>query len=87
VAWVASLFNDPNNRTESENFKRAASEFAMPYWEWAAYPPEGGSIYADDFGQPMINIYGPNGMQSIANPLFSYHFSQQDMQRFPYSGV
>jgi tyrosinase len=87
VVWIASLFNDPNNKTESEQYQRAAREFALPYWEWAANPPEGGPIYPDDFGQHIINVHGPNGWQTIPNPLFSYHFSEANMQRFPYPTV
>jgi len=73
--------------TANEQFQKAAREFAMPYWEWAAYPPEGGPIFLDDFGHEMIDVYGPNGVQRISNPLYSYHFSTADMQRFPYTGV
>lgn len=51
----------------------------MPYWDWALVPSDGSAPFMDEFGWEDITIYGPNGLQDISNPLYSYHFGEREM--------
>ncbi len=43
--------------------------------DWAAQPPAGESVLPDSVGgSPFINVSGPNGVQRITNPLYTYLF-------------
>lgn len=69
---IASLWSDPEDR---RRYKAAASNFRIPYWDWAANPPAGESVLPRSIGgSALIDVDGPNGQQRIANPLFSYEF-------------
>ncbi|KAK6954358.1 hypothetical protein Daesc_004325 [Daldinia eschscholtzii] len=58
-----------------DRFQEAAATFRIPYWDWAAVPPDGDSVLPPSVGDsPFINVTGPNGPQTITNPLFSYVF-------------
>lgn len=59
----------------------------MPYWDWALRPSDGGPVYLEDFGEEMLDIYGPNGWQLISNPLHSYHFSTEERLDFDFELV
>jgi len=52
----------------------AASALRLPYWDWAAQPGSGPVLPESVSGQ-QITVNGPNGQETIANPLYSYHFS------------
>ncbi|KXH25142.1 hypothetical protein CSIM01_11403 [Colletotrichum simmondsii] len=79
VQLIASWFPDP---TERAYYQAAAIDFRIPYWDWATTPPLGESVYLSEFEQPAIEVYGPNGWQTIANPLYSYKFRPLDPQVF-----
>lgn len=65
-------------------FQKAAATFRIPYWDWAAAPPDGDSVLPLIVGgPPTINVSGPNGVQSINNPLFSYIFRPFNGSTFP----
>jgi tyrosinase len=70
------------NETERQLYETAAQSWRMPFWDWARTPPGGGPLYPADFGEPMVNAYGPNGWQLISNPLYSYHFSDSEVLAF-----
>ncbi|GAB7366278.1 hypothetical protein MBLNU230_g7835t1 [Neophaeotheca triangularis] len=55
-------------------YARAALSFRMPYWDWAASPPDGGSVYPQALQIERIDVEMPNGTQTIDNPLFAYRF-------------
>lgn len=62
----------------------AAANFRIPYWDWAAVPPAGESVLPDSVGgSPYISANGPNGIQLIANPLFSYQFKPLNSTQLP----
>ncbi|OIW34914.1 Di-copper centre-containing protein [Coniochaeta ligniaria NRRL 30616] len=73
---VASLWPNAEDRTR---YQAAASNFRIPYWDWAANPPAGESILPQSIGgSAFVDVNGPNGEQRIANPLFSYEFKPLD---------
>ena len=76
LAWPAGAVQD--------QYVAAAKNFRIPYWDWAAVPPYGGSVLPDSIGgSDHMTIDGPNGQQVIANPLYSYQFKPLDPNRFP----
>ncbi|KAI1501711.1 hypothetical protein F5X99DRAFT_428173 [Biscogniauxia marginata] len=71
VQYIASLY--PADRLE--HFQTVARGFRMPYWDWAATPPDGDSVLPLSIGgSDDIEVSGPNGVQLISNPLFSFKF-------------
>ncbi|KAI1107801.1 Di-copper centre-containing protein [Jackrogersella minutella] len=80
VQYIATLY--PPDRVD--RFQQAATTFRIPYWDWAALPPDGASVLPLSVGgSSTINITGPNGVQSISNPLFSYVFKPFNSSTFP----
>jgi tyrosinase len=62
----------------------AAANFRIPYWDWAAVPPAGESVLPYSVGgSPTVSVNGPNGLQVILNPLFSYQFKPLDPNQLP----
>jgi tyrosinase len=59
----------------------------IPYWDWALEPLAGEDILPPEFGEAAVYVYGPNGWQWIANPLFSYKFKPLDKTAFIHPGV
>lgn len=54
----------------------------IPYWDWAAAPPGGESVLPLSVGVEYVVVSGPNGNQTISNPLFSYSFKPLDTTAF-----
>ncbi|KAI0009769.1 Di-copper centre-containing protein [Xylariaceae sp. FL0662B] len=80
VQFIASLY-PPD---QQDRIQKSAQNFRMPYWDWAAAPPDGESVLPESFGgSPSINVSGPNGVQNISNPLFSYTFRPFNKSTFP----
>ncbi|OTA64590.1 Di-copper centre-containing protein [Hypoxylon sp. EC38] len=78
--FIASLY-PPDLQ---DRFQKAALTFRIPYWDWAATPPDGVSVLPLAVGgSSSINVSGPNGVQSISNPLFSYVFRPFNASTFP----
>ncbi|GKT48364.1 tyrosinase [Colletotrichum spaethianum] len=67
---------------ESVLYQAAATDFRIPYWDWATPPPSGEMTYLPEFEEPGIQVYGPKGWQFIANPLHSYKFRPLDPDVF-----
>lgn len=68
---------------ERQRYEAAARRFRIPYWDWAASPPPGESVLPSSIGgSPFVDIRGPNGLQRIANPLFSYTFQPLNTTTF-----
>ncbi|KAI9048358.1 hypothetical protein LZ554_008150 [Drepanopeziza brunnea f. sp. 'monogermtubi'] len=67
-----------------DQYVAAAANFRIPYWDWAALPSDGASIYPQSVGgSPSISVDGPAGVQIIANPLYSYRFQPLDPLQLP----
>ncbi|RYP87352.1 hypothetical protein DL769_000556 [Monosporascus sp. CRB-8-3] len=80
VQYIASLYPPE----KQEHFGKVAKSFRLPYWDWAATPPNGtGVLPLSMGGDPNIAVSGPNGVQTIANPLFSYTFKPFNASIFP----
>ncbi|GKT55489.1 tyrosinase precursor [Colletotrichum tofieldiae] len=77
-----NLFLLASNPTERAFYQAAATDFRIPYWDWATPPPPGEMVYLAEFGEPGIEVYGPRGWQFIANPLHSYKFRPLDPDVF-----
>ncbi|OAA58708.1 tyrosinase precursor [Cordyceps fumosorosea ARSEF 2679] len=76
---IAGLFT---NATERNLYQQAASRFRIPYWDWSLPAPPGETHFPDCFWSPVILQYGPNGLQHIRNPLFSYMFHPVEEDAF-----
>ncbi|MBE3049570.1 tyrosinase family protein [Candidatus Bathyarchaeota archaeon] len=83
VQTIASRFNE----SERSPYETAARDWRMPYWDWAQRPLDGGPVYMEEFGEEMVDIYGPRGWQRISNPLYSYHFSTRERLDFDFQIV
>jgi tyrosinase len=81
IQQIAALWPAGPDR---DRYVAAAVNFRIPYWDWAATPVTGQSIYpAAVSGPPGISVAGPVGTQTIANPLFSYSFKPLDTTMMP----
>ncbi|KAL2158078.1 hypothetical protein VTH06DRAFT_4888 [Thermothelomyces fergusii] len=79
IQMIATFWPDG----ERQRYERAARRFRIPYWDWAASPPPGQSVLPESIGgSPFVDVNGPNGVQRIANPLFSYRFNPLDQKAF-----
>ncbi|KAB5551230.1 hypothetical protein GE09DRAFT_1223030 [Coniochaeta sp. 2T2.1] len=77
---IASLWPNQEDRTR---YQKAAANWRIPYWDWAADPPAGESVLPKSIGgSAFIDVSGPNGDQRIANPLYSYEFKPLDAPDF-----
>lgn len=71
ATFIATMFEDP---IERRLYEQAASTIRLPYWDWSLAPPPGQTHLPDVFWHPTIVQYGPRGVQTIRNPLYSYKF-------------
>lgn len=77
---IASWYTDD---AERERYQAAAQKFRIPYMDWAVQPPVGESILPLSVGgSAFVNVSGPNGMQQIANPLYTYLFKPLNATMF-----
>lgn len=79
VNAIAGNFSDPS-------YMQAAAEFRIPYWDWSITPP-GPDLILNVMWTPTISQRGPNGVQTIANTLFSYKFHPLDPNAMIYAPV
>ncbi|EME41685.1 hypothetical protein DOTSEDRAFT_73923 [Dothistroma septosporum NZE10] len=63
-------------------YQAAASALRMPYWDWAAKACSG-SVLPTSISGTQITVTGPNGQQTLDNPLYSYTF--EDPSNLVYS--
>ncbi|KAI1428347.1 hypothetical protein F5Y12DRAFT_782760 [Xylaria sp. FL1777] len=80
VQFIASLWPPE----ELDRVQSAAKRFRIPYWDWAVAPPIGESVLPLSIGgSSTVNVSGPNGIQNISNPLFSFTFKPFNGSIFP----
>ncbi|ERS97997.1 hypothetical protein HMPREF1624_06170 [Sporothrix schenckii ATCC 58251] len=80
IEYIASLYSDDDER---DRYQTAAMDFRIPYMDWATQPPAGESVLPLSVGgRPFINASGPNGVQRIANPLYTYLFKPLNATMF-----
>lgn len=64
-------------------YQNAAADFRIPYFDWATLPPAGESLLPFSVGgRATVNASGPNGVQTIANPLYTYQFKPLNSTAF-----
>lgn len=61
----------------------AAQVLRVPYWDWAANPDNGGNVLPKSISGQKVTIVGPNGSETINNPL--YTFDIEDTSAMYYS--
>ncbi|KAL8967389.1 MAG: hypothetical protein Q9183_002944 [Haloplaca sp. 2 TL-2023] len=90
VAFEQSLYEivqdvaDTIQNDTAGEYKRAASTFRLPYWDWAAPSTDGGPVLpAPVAGSAYIVLNLPSGQQTINNPLYQFRFSSTDLTSFP----
>lgn len=67
-----------------DRYAAAVHTFRIPYWDWAAVPPDGHSILPGVvWNSSSIVVDGPNGVQTIANPLFTFEFKPLNPTELP----
>lgn len=78
VQEIATSFGNQSH------YVAAAVSFRAPYWDWLATPPVGQDTipsYISDSAP--VQVFTPNGTQTIPNPLYRYHFSPLSSLQFP----
>lgn len=70
-----------------QRYAAAALTWRFPYWDWAAPPPTGQSVYPSSLSESMVTVTMPNGTNTIPNPLHSYNFHPVSVQDFYYNPV
>ncbi|KAF2211335.1 hypothetical protein CERZMDRAFT_117975 [Cercospora zeae-maydis SCOH1-5] len=58
-----------------DRLKAAAQKLRAPYWDWAAVPDPGTPVLPTVMTAQQVTIEGPNGQETVDNPLYSYHFN------------
>ncbi|PHH86072.1 hypothetical protein CDD83_10786 [Cordyceps sp. RAO-2017] len=76
---IAAMFS---NATQRRLYQQAAADFRVPYWDWSRSAPAGETHLPDVFWNPVVVQGGPNGVQTIKNPLYSYQFHPLDTEAF-----
>ena len=85
--------NEFPNGPLRQRYYQAAVSFRVPYWDWAAVPPDGGPTMPDSVTSPTVNVTVPSGDNvttttiQISNPLYSYAFHPLVPSHFYYSSV
>lgn len=60
----------------ASTYTSAAQSFRAPYWDWALSPPKGEHVMPESiWWGSTVQVYGPNGTESIPNPLYRYDFN------------
>lgn len=75
IQFIATLYETEDERVR---YTAAARRFRIPYWDWANTPEAGDGVYPRSVQSPSVDINGPFGIQTIANPLYSYLFHPFD---------
>jgi tyrosinase len=70
-----------------QRYATAALTWRVPYWDWAAPPQSGQSVYASVLAAPTVQVTTPSGVTEIANPLFSYKFHPVSAKDFYWQPV
>ncbi|KAI9725564.1 MAG: hypothetical protein M1828_003052 [Chrysothrix sp. TS-e1954] len=69
---------------QQPRWKAAAKNLRVPYWDWAATPPNGKPQLPALISNKFVTVTTPTGSQSILNPLFRYTFHPLDHAGFIY---
>ncbi|KAF4551338.1 Tyrosinase-like protein 9 [Elsinoe fawcettii] len=72
---VNDIANEFPNDGRRQRYQAAASNFRIPYWDWAAQPCAECLPYPRLVSQMYLDVDTPNGRQTLMNPLFRYNFT------------
>lgn len=72
---IANAWPTSGNSITRAQMQTAASTLRLPYWDWAAIPANGGPDLPPSMTSAQVTINGPNGQQTINNPLFRHDFT------------
>lgn len=84
---IIDAVNDFPRGAQRQRYASAALSWRFPYWDWAAPPPSGESVYPSSMQSPTVNVTTANGTATIPNPLYSYQFHPISSSDFYYSPV
>ena len=76
IQHIAWLYDD-------QEILDAARNFRIPYWDWAKNPGKGNSVLPESVMTESVIVPGPDGVQVISNPLFTYKFPDGVISTFP----
>lgn len=63
----------------------ACKTLRFPYWDWAAQSESNSTVFADLMTSEQITINGPDGQETLDNPLYSFTFSEAEAKANYYS--
>lgn len=84
---IIDAVNDFPAGAVRQRYARAALSWRAPYWDWAAEPAAGQSVYPNSVTTPTVDVEMPNGTTTIANPLYQYEFDPVSASDFYFNPV
>ena len=84
---IVEAVNEFPAGSQRQQYAAAALSWRFPYWDWAAPPADGESVYPASMQSPTINVTTPNGTAIIHNPLYSYQFHPVSQNDFYFNPV
>jgi tyrosinase len=79
---ILEAVNEFSDGELRQRYATAASTWRVPYWDWAAPPQNGQSVYPSILAAPTVQVTTPTGDAEIPNPLFSYKFHPVSVEDF-----
>lgn len=71
---IVDAVNDFPAGPVRRRYASAALSWRMPFWDWAAQPEDGQSVYPTSVRNLTVEVMMPSGRRTIPNPLYSYRF-------------
>ena len=65
-------------RAQRKRWIAAAQTLRMPYWDWGMKLAAGEAPFPTIFTETTVSVTTPRGQKTIANPLYSYTFGNED---------
>lgn len=84
---IVAVVNEFPAGAQRQQYAAAALTWRFPYWDWAALPSDGGSVFPSSMSSPTVNVTTPNGTAIIHNPLYSYQFHPVSQEDFYFNPV
>lgn len=84
---MVDAVNEFPRGAQRQRYASAALSWRFPFWDWAAAPPAGESVWPVSLQLPTVDVTMPNGTNTIPNPLYSYQFHPVSASDFYYSPV
>lgn len=68
-----------------QRYVNAATNLRFPYFDWAAVPPNNGPALPTLITDSSVTFQGPNGQQTVRNPLYGYVFRNGEQSGLLYA--